>query len=109
MRPSVVEYLGWIREATQRNLRFYPRPVWYLQAAEIARWATKALTRKANNKLGALREIGSGTMAAPLDCSLAKRVLGWKPVSDENEFRRQALLSNVQPPAPGDIRLEPRR
>jgi len=56
-----------------------------------------------------LREIGSTTMAAPIDCSLAKRMLGWKPVSDENEFRRQALLSNVQPLAPGDLRLEPRR
>ena len=109
VRPSAAEYVGWLREATHRNFRFHPRPVWYLQAGEISRWALKALGRRANNKLGALREIGSTTMAAPIDCSLAKRMLGWKPVSDENEFRRQALLSNVQPLAPGDLRLEPRR
>jgi nucleoside-diphosphate-sugar epimerase len=109
VRPSVVEYVQWMREATHRNFRFYPRPVWLIQAGEWARWAVKALGRKPNNKLGALRDFASATMAAQLDCSLAKKMLGWKPVSDEHEFRRRALLSHVQPPAPGDIRLEPRR
>jgi hypothetical protein len=98
-----------MREATQRNFRFFPRPVWFIQAGERARWAMKALGRKPNNKLGFLRDLASATMAAQIDCSLAKKMLGWKPVSDENEFRRQALLSHVQPPARGDIRLEPRR
>ena len=109
VRPSVVEYVKWMREATHRNFRFYPRPVWFIQAGELARWALKALGRKPNNKLGSLRDLASAPMAAQLDCSLAKRMLGWKPVSDENEFRRQALLCHVQPLAPGDIRLEPRR
>jgi nucleoside-diphosphate-sugar epimerase len=109
VRPSVRQYVQWIREATHRNFRFYSRPVWFLQAGELARWGLKALARKPNNKLGPLRELGSATMSAPLDCSLAKRLLGWKPVSDENEFRKEALLSNIPPLPPGDIRLEPRR
>jgi nucleoside-diphosphate-sugar epimerase len=109
VRPSIRKYVEWIREATHRNFRFYSRPVWFLQAGELARWGLKALARKPNNKLGALRELGSATMSAPLDCSLAKRLLGWKPVSDENEFRKEALLSNVQPLPAGDIRLEPQR
>jgi nucleoside-diphosphate-sugar epimerase len=109
VRPSVVEYVQWMREATHRNFRFYPRPVWFIQAGELARWALKALGRKPNNKLGPVRDLASATMAAQLDCSLAKKMLGWKPVSDEDEFRRQALLCHVQPLPAGDTRLEPRR
>ncbi len=109
VRPSVAQYVQWIREATHRNFRFYPRPVWYVQAAEAARWAVKALGRKKNNSMGQLRDLASAPMSARLDCSLAKKMLGWKPCSDENEFRRQALLSHVKPPEPGDVRLEPRR
>jgi nucleoside-diphosphate-sugar epimerase len=109
VRPSVTEYVQWMREATHRDFRFHPRPVWFIQAGEIARWALKALGRKPNNRLGSLRDLASAGMSAQLDCSLAKKMLGWKPVSDEAEFRRQALLSHVEPPAPGDVRLEPRR
>jgi len=108
VRPSVVEYVRWMRETTHRNFQFHPRPVWFIQAGELARWALKALGRKPNNRLGALRDLASATMAAQLDCSLAKNKLGWKPVSDETEFRRQALLPHVQPLAPGDLRLDPR-
>jgi nucleoside-diphosphate-sugar epimerase len=108
VRPSAVEYVQWMREATHRNFRFFPRPVWFIKAAVLARWGLKALGRKPNNKLDGLRDLASATMAAPLDCSLAKKTLGWKPLSDENEFRRQALLSHVQPLAAGDIRLDPR-
>jgi nucleoside-diphosphate-sugar epimerase len=109
VRPSVVEYVQWMREATHRNFRFYPRPVWFIQAGELVRWALKALGRKPNNKLGSVRDPASSTMAAQLDCSLAKKMLGWKPVSDKDEFRRQALLCHVQPLPARDIRLEPRR
>ncbi len=109
VRPSVTEYVQWMREATHRNFRFHPRPIWFVQAAELARWALKALGRKPNNRLGSLRDFASSSLSAPLDCSLAKKMLGWQPVSDVNEFRKQALLCHVQPLAPGDVRLEPRR
>jgi nucleoside-diphosphate-sugar epimerase len=109
VRPTVIEYVQWMREATHRNFRFYPRPVWFIQAGEWVRWAMKELGRKPNNKLGSLRDLASAPMSAQLDCSRAKTLLGWKPVTDENEFRRQALLCHVQPLAPGDIRLELRR
>jgi nucleoside-diphosphate-sugar epimerase len=109
VRPAVKQYVQWMREATHRNFRFYPRPVWFIQAGEIARWGLKALGRKPNNSLGYLRDLASATMSAQLDCSLAKKMLGWKPVSDESEFRKQALLSHVQPLPPEDVRLEPRR
>ena len=109
VRPSVVQYVQWLREATYRNFRFFPRPVWFIQAGEIARWAIKALGRKPNNQLGQLRDLASSPMSAQLDCSRAKKLLGWKPVSDENEFRKQALLCHVKPLSPGDVRLEPRR
>ncbi|HWE51146.1 MAG TPA: NAD(P)-dependent oxidoreductase [Bryobacteraceae bacterium] len=109
VRPSVTQYVQWMREATHRNFRFYGRPIWFIQAGEIARWALKSLGRKPNNTLGSLRDVESAPMSAQLDCSLAKKMLGWKPVADETEFKKQALLCHVNPLPPGDVRLEPRR
>jgi len=109
VRPSAIQYVQWMREATHRNFKFHGRTVWFIQAGEIARWGLKKLGRKPNVTMGSLRDVASNPLSARLDCSLAKKMLGWKPVSDENEFKRQALLSHVEPLPPGDIRLEPRR
>ena len=104
IRPTAVEYVQLLREQTRRNFRFYPRSVWKMQAAELFKWALKAAARKANNVPISYRDLKSLTMAADLDCSDAKKLLGWTPESDREAFFREAIGSHLKPMAPGDIR-----
>jgi nucleoside-diphosphate-sugar epimerase len=106
VRPTVVDYMQRIAAATHRPFRFIPRPVWQIQARELLFYAIKYIVRRGNVSFPPLRDFSSLAMSAPLDCSLAKKVLGWQPCADPGEFYRQALLPHLTPLHPDDIRLE---
>ncbi len=105
VRPSAAEFVSVLRERTHRNFRFYPRSMLRVCGAELSRYLIKKAVRNPNNMMVPLRDLRSAALLTQLDCSLAKQKLGWKPVSDRDEFYRQAIDS-FQPIAPGDIRLE---
>ena len=104
VRPTAAEYVALLRERTKRNFRFHSRSVWSMGLAEWSRWALKALARKSDNSAVPYRDTKSVAMATDLDCSLAKRLLGWKPVADRDEFIRRAIDYHVRPILPGDLR-----
>ena len=52
------------------------------------------------------RDLQSLTMTADLDCSQAKTLLGWTPVTDPQRFFAEAIDSHLKPFKPGDLRLE---
>lgn len=105
VRPTAKEYIEELRLRTLRNYRFIPRPVWKIGMADRFRWAIKALIRKPDNVCEPYRDYKSLTMSSSLDCSLAKQKLGWKPLSDREEFFRQVIDCNLKPIHPGDLRL----
>ncbi len=105
IRPTASEYVQLLREKTRRNFRFYPRRVWKMEAAELLKWSLKAMVRKPNNVRISYRDLKSLTMAADLDCSEAKKLLGWSPESDREAFFREAIGSHLKPFAAGDIRV----
>ncbi len=106
VRPTVEEYMQRIAAATRRPFRLIPRPIWQIQARELLFYAVKYVVRRGRVSFPPLRDFASLAMSAPLDCSLAKKVLGWQPCADPAEFYRQALDPHVTPPPAGDIRLE---
>lgn len=106
VRPTAAEYVAELRKRSLRNFRFYPRRVAGLQGGELFRWGVKRLTRKPGNVLQPGGDVKSMTMSAPLDCSLAKRRLGWAPCADREEFFRQAIDPHLKPIPAGDLRLE---
>lgn len=106
VRPTAAEYVQALRERARRNFRFYPRSLWVMQAGELIRWGLKKLARKPNPVLPPYRDLKVMTMATQLDCSLAKRLLGWAPVSDREEFFRQAIDCHLPHIQAGDVRLE---
>lgn len=105
VRPTAREYVDILRREMKRNFRFYPRRIWAMGFAEWSRWALKAMARKPDNFAVPFRDTQSVSMATDLDCSLAKRLLGWKPVSDKDEFIHSAIGCHVPPILPGDLRL----
>jgi len=108
VRPAAVEYVRILRERTRRNIRFYPRRLWWIGLAERTRWLLKALMRKPGNICEPSRDTRSMAMCCDLDCSLAKRLLGWTPVRDREEFLRQAIDCHLKPFPPGDLRCSSR-
>ncbi len=106
VRPSAAEFVSVLRERSRRNFRFYPRSMWRTCAGELSRYLIKKAVRKPNNRMVSIRDLRSAALVTQLDCSLAKQKLGWKPVSDREEFFQQAIDVHVRPVAPGDVRLE---
>ena len=106
VRPTAAEYVAAMRERTLRNFRFYPRSILRIYGGELSRYLIKEIARKPGNSKVGYRDFKSGALVTQLECSLAKQKLGWQPVSNREEFFRQALDVFVKPIAPGDIRLE---
>jgi nucleoside-diphosphate-sugar epimerase len=105
VRPSAIEYVEELRKRTKRNITFYPRSLTMARLAEWSRWVLKTITKKPGNAPPAYRDLVSLSMATDLDCSLAKRLLGWKPCSDREEFFRRAIGPHVRPVHPEDLRF----
>jgi nucleoside-diphosphate-sugar epimerase len=106
VRPSASEFVSVLRERTKRNFQFHPRGMWKICGAELSRYLIKKAVRKPDNRMVSFRDLRSGALATQLDCSLAKEKLGWRPVSDREEFYRRAVDVFVRPVLRGDVRLE---
>jgi hypothetical protein len=72
--------------------------VWWTQVVEAGKWGIKALTRRPGNRLPSYRDLRSRGFFARLDCSAAKRDLGWTPEGDSlrllAEIERMAAAQN---------------
>jgi nucleoside-diphosphate-sugar epimerase len=106
IRPTAREFVEILRERTRRNFRFYPRNVWMMTAVEYLMWMVKGLVHKPDNTQPSYRDLRSLTMAADLDCSAAKKLLGWQPETDREAFLREAVDVHLEPFHPGDLRFE---
>lgn len=105
IRPTAREYVSELRARTMRNFRFYPRSIRQLGLMDGAIKVVKALVGKRDALPTTYRDLVSLTMAADLDCSQTKELLGWKPESDREAFFREAIESHLKPIKPGDLRL----
>jgi nucleoside-diphosphate-sugar epimerase len=106
IRPTAEEFVQLLRKRTLRNFRFYPRSLWLMGASDLLIGAVKALVRKPH--IGnSYRDLQSLTMAADLDCSAARKLLGWEPETDRDVFFREAIDVHLKRIHPGDLRLEP--
>jgi nucleoside-diphosphate-sugar epimerase len=106
IRPTAKEFVALLRERTLRNFRFYPRSLSQMAALEWIMWGIKTAARSPNNVRTSYADLQNLTMAADLDCSLAKQLLGWNPVADREVFLREAIDSHLKPFKPGDLRLD---
>ncbi len=96
-----------IRRRTRRDFRFYPRRLWIIGVQEKLVSIVKKIVRRTDEGGTTYRDLQSLTMTAPLDCSQAKALLGWTPVSDRETFFAEAINGNLKPFKPGDLRLGP--
>ena len=89
------EYVAAMSEALGTWIDVRPTPAWRFFAADMGKWLVKSLVRHPERRLPSYRDWKSRTYRARYDCSKAKRVLGWVPVSD----RETLLAEGVRRPA----------
>lgn len=104
VRISAREFVALLSERSLRHFHFYSQSLWKMQAVEIFKWLLKVAARKPENALPSYRDLKSRAMRAPLDCTAAKTILGWKPNADPVVFLSAAIDSNVDALLPGDPR-----
>jgi len=95
VRWSARQYMRELARATGRPLRFHPMSVNRLGADEWLKWGVKKVAGRKGLRIPALRDLRSRGMVARFDVSEEKRLLGWRPCNDENEFRRRAILPHA--------------
>lgn len=92
VRPTARDYIAWLAEETGRPLRFHPKFPDALLAEEGGKWLLKRLGGR-RAALPSRRDLLSRGLTASIDCSDAKRDLGWAPEADAVRFRAGAFAS----------------
>jgi predicted dehydrogenase/nucleoside-diphosphate-sugar epimerase len=82
---SARELLREVNLAAGRRIRFHPRPLWLLHAADILRWTAKKIARR-EAAFPSWRDLKSRTLAPRFEANLARERLGWKPVEERERF-----------------------
>jgi nucleoside-diphosphate-sugar epimerase len=108
VRLTAAEFVRLVAVCSRRNVRFRPQRLAVRWAFRLATWAVKHVAGRADNVLTTPRELRSATLRTQIDCSLASRVLGWRPNADLDTFVEEAILANVRPIPDGDLRLSGR-
>jgi len=104
VRLSAREFVEEMRRRARRCFRFHPRPLWWLQAGEIAKWLVKAAARKPGNTWPSWRDLQSRSLRRQMDCTWEKQVLGWQPEASRERFVSLAIDSNLAKRSAWDLR-----
>lgn len=99
---TAADVVAALNRRTGRALRFHPRSFTRMRRAQLARWVLKAAARRSPAPAPSLRDAMSMEHYPAISSDLARRVLGWAPVEDREEFLEGAL-----PPAPSAAGHEP--
>ncbi len=104
VRPSAIEMVRYMGERSRRNFRAYPQSLYKLHAISWFKYIMKLIVGKKANR-PRWRTLKGEQVRTQLDCSAAKKYLGWKPVSDLETFLREAVDPHLRPIHPQDLRL----
>ncbi len=69
----------------------YATPIWRFYLRDMMKWAVKVAVRHPERQLPSYRDWESRTQRARFDCTAAKTVLGWSPVSERGELVRRGI------------------
>ncbi len=73
----------------------YPTPIWRLYLTDLFKWSIKCLVRHSERKFPAYHDWLSRTQLSKYDCSKAKQVLKWRPLSDKQKL----MIEGIEKPA----------
>lgn len=90
VRPTAREYLDELVLRSGRTYHFHATPLRWMWLQEVAKYAVKWAARRPR-EWPAFRDLASRSFTTRLDCSDAKRDLGFAPEADRQQFLRRAF------------------
>ena len=88
---SAQEYLDELDRCGQMKVQRFATPIMRFYLLDMLKWVVKVAVRHPERRLPSYRDWESRTQKAHFDCSAAKAVLGWQPVSDREELTRRGI------------------
>jgi predicted dehydrogenase/nucleoside-diphosphate-sugar epimerase len=96
VRLSAAEYIDLLRVECRRDFRLHRQSLLRSFLIDIFKWMVKAAARKPGNSFPSWRDLKTRSPAARFDCSLARQLLGWRPVADREEFIQRGIREAVR-------------
>jgi nucleoside-diphosphate-sugar epimerase len=88
---SAQEYLDELDRAGGMRIQRDATPILHFYLLDMLKWMVKVAVRHSERQMPSWRDWQSRTQQAHFDCTAAKTVLGWKPVSDRGELVRKGI------------------
>jgi nucleoside-diphosphate-sugar epimerase/predicted dehydrogenase len=88
---SAREFVAAIERRARVRLQVIPTPIAEMYAVDLFKYAMNRVARKPELRTPSYRDEQSRTQSAVFECSKAKRILGWRPVSDRDELIRRGI------------------
>jgi predicted dehydrogenase/nucleoside-diphosphate-sugar epimerase len=88
---SAQEYLDELDRAGEMRVERYATPIWRFYLRDMMKWAVKVAVGHPERQLPSYRDWESRTQRAQFDCTAAKTVLGWNPVSGRGEMVQRGI------------------
>jgi len=85
------EYLDALDRAGGIKIQRHTTPIARFYLSDMLKWVVKVAVGHPERRLPSYRDWESRTGRAVFDCSAAKTVLGWKPVTDKDELVRRGI------------------
>jgi predicted dehydrogenase/nucleoside-diphosphate-sugar epimerase len=88
---SAREYIDEIDRCGGMRVERHATPIVRFYLAAMVKWAAKVVVRHPDRSIPSYRDWESRTQKATFDCTAAKTVLGWQPVSEREELVRRGI------------------
>ncbi len=88
---SAQEYLDELDRAGGMRIQRYATPILHFYLLDMLKWIVKIAVRHPKRQMPSWRDWQSRTQQAHFDCTAAKTVLGWNPVSERGELVRKGI------------------
>jgi predicted dehydrogenase/nucleoside-diphosphate-sugar epimerase len=88
---SALDYLKALEQCTAAEFQKLPTAPWKFYLVDVLKSVIKRALRHRDRRWPSYRDWETRTQRARYDCSKARRVLSWKPVTDERELIRNGI------------------
>jgi nucleoside-diphosphate-sugar epimerase len=88
---SAQEYLDELDRLGGMRIQRYATPILHFYLLDMLKWLVKVAVRHPERQMPSWRDWKSRTQQAHFDCTAAKAVLGWNPVSERGELVRKGI------------------
>jgi nucleoside-diphosphate-sugar epimerase/predicted dehydrogenase len=85
------DYLDALEQCTSVEFQKVPTPLWKFYLTDVSKWLVKRAIRHPDRRHPSYRDWESRTQRAHFDCSKARKILGWNPVSERDEMIRRGI------------------